>query len=132
MQGLKILFDTKDNISIDPNASLSDFDATIQNALVNIGTRNGTDRIYPDKGTTILTEATSGKIVGFNAANHVSQLAALDTLFFSREYETSETLTVRLGSVAMEPVTYDGSKLKLQVAFTDQANSRTVGTITNL
>lgn len=132
MQGLKIIFTDKDNISIDPNASVSDFDATIQNALVNIGTRNGTDRIYTDKGTTILTEATNGKIVGFNTANHVSQLAALDTLFFSREYETSDVLTTRLSAVSLEPVTYDGNKLKLQVAFTDQANSRTVGITTNL
>lgn len=131
MEGLKINF-IKDDISISTDSKVSGFDATIQNALVNIGTRAGTDRIYPGKGTSILDRAVEGKIVGFNAANHESQLAALDTLFFSREYETSDVNEIKLGSVAMAPLSYDGNKLRIEASFTDLANSRTVGTVTNL
>ena len=131
MEGLKINF-IKDNISIATESKISDFDATVQNALVNIGTRAGTDRIYTDKGTSILDRAVEGKIVGFNAANHESQLASIDTLFFSREYETSDSDAIKLGNVVMAPLTYDGNKLTIEAAFTNLSNSLTVGTVTNL
>jgi hypothetical protein len=118
MEGLKVNF-TKDDISINTGSKVSDFDATVQNALVNIGTREGTDKIFAGKGTRILDRAVEGKIVGFNAANHESQLAAVDTLFFSREYETSASDAIKLGNVAMAPLTYDGNKLTIEAAFTN-------------
>lgn len=131
MRGIKINF--SDGVAvIDPTAHVAGFDATVQNALVNIATRNGTDRIYADKGTSILARAVEGKIVGMNEANHQAQLAALDTLYFSRKHETSADSKIKLGAVAMKPVTYDGDSLKLNVAFTDLAISRTVGTETTL
>ena len=131
MKGIKISFNNGEAL-IDTDNYVENFDATVQNALVNIATRAGTDRIYADKGTSILSRAVAGKIVGMNEANHQSQLAALDTLYFSRKHETSTDSSVKLGAVAMKPVTYDGASLKLNVAFTDLAISRTVGIETTL
>lgn len=53
MEGIKINFLNGD-IYIEPTEKVTGFDTTVQNALVNIGTRQGTDRIYSSKGTAIL------------------------------------------------------------------------------
>jgi hypothetical protein len=131
MEGIKINFLNGD-IFISPDEKVTGFDATIQNALVNIGTRKGTDRTYPSKGTSILKRAVEGKIVGLNVANHESQIAAIDTLFFSREYETSIDSNVKLGKVFMDTLSYDGAKLKLNTAFTNFSETITKGTVTIL
>lgn len=131
MRGLKIDF-VKGAIVINPAAEVTGFDTTVQNALVNVATRQGTDVIYPAKGTVLLKNAVAGKIAGINDANHEAQLASLQTLYFSREYETSVKSTDKLEVMKMAPVSYDGQSLRLTVAFTDAANTRTVGTVTNL
>jgi hypothetical protein len=131
MEGIKVNF-LNGEIYIEPDEKVTAFDATIQNALVNIGTRQGTDRIYPSKGTSILKSAVEGKIVGFNVANHESQLAALDTLFFSREYETSTDLSIRLGKVFMDTLSYEDNKLKINAAFSNFPGTITKGTVTIL
>lgn len=131
MEGLKVNFLNGD-IYIEPEAKVTDFDATVQNALANIGTRRGTDRIYPSKGTNILKSAVEGKIAGLNVANHEAQLAAINTLFFSREYETSTNLSVKLGKVFMDTLSYDGAKLRINSAFTNFSATITKGTVTLL
>jgi hypothetical protein len=131
MEGIKVNF-LNGEIYIEPNEKITGFDATVQNALVNIGTRRGTDKIYPGKGTNILKSAVEGKIVGLNVANHESQIAALNTLFFSREYETSADLNIRLGKVFMDPLSYDGAKLRINSAFTNFPQTITKGTVTIL
>lgn len=131
MEGLKVNFLNGD-IYIEPEAKVTDFDATVQNALANIGTRQGTDRIYPSKGTNILKSAVEGKIAGLNVANHEAQLAAINTLFFSREYETSTNLSVKLGKVFMDTLSYDGAKLRINSAFTNFSETITKGAVTLL
>ena len=131
MEGLKVNF-LNGEIYIEPEAKVTDFDATVQNALANIGTRQGTDRIYPSKGTNILKSAVEGKIAGLNVANHEAQLAAINTLFFSREYETSTNLSVKLGKVFMDTLSYDGAKLRINSAFTNFSETITKGTVTLL
>ncbi len=131
MEGLKINF-SKNNVYLDVGASNTGFACTIQNGLANIATRQGTDNIYADKGTTILKSAVSGKIVGMNDANHEAQSAAISTLFFSREYETSTDDTIKLGAIAIEPISYSGESLLLNTSFTDVAQTVTIGTSTTL
>lgn len=131
MEGLKINF-SKNNVYLDVGASNTGFNCTVQNALANIATRQGTDYIYTDKGTAILQSAVSGKIVGMNDANHEAQAAAIDTLFFSREFETAEDDTLKLGAVFIDPITYSGESLLLNTSFTDVAQTVTVGTSTIL
>lgn len=128
MKGLKIIFE-KGNARIDTAQSVTDFDSTVQNAMVTISTQRGSSRIFPSKGTRILKNSLEGKIYGMTRANHEAQAAGLQTLFFSREYETSGDATVKLGRVYLYPVSYEGNSLKLNAAFTDLAQSRTVGQV---
>jgi hypothetical protein len=131
MEGLKIIFN-KNNVYLDAASSVTGFNCTVQNALANIATRVGTDKIYTEKGTDILLSAVSGKIVGMNDANHEAQAASINSLFFSREYETSSDDAIRLGSVSIEPISYSGESLLLNTSFTDVAQTATVGTTTIL
>ena len=131
MKGLKIDFTSGANV-INTTSTVDGLDATIQNALVNVATRIKSDAVFPNKCTSLLLKALAGKIVGINDAIHESQIAAIDTLFFSRDYDIKEPTTTRLGDIKMEPVTYDGKFLFITAAFTDQAKTRTVGTTTAL
>lgn len=60
-----------------------------QKALVNIVTEQGSDTLYPDRGTTMLRDSIQGKVFSYSGATHVGNFAALDTLFFitGNEYE---------------------------------------------
>jgi len=127
MKGLKINLNSG-NTYIEVDSSVSGLDSTIQNALVNIGTINGSDYIYTDKGTKLLKTGLEGKIVGFSEANHESNMAAIDTLFFSRSQDIGATSTERIGQIKLTPVDYKDNKLSVNASFTDIANTRTVGT----
>ena len=131
MKGLKIIFSKTDS-SIDTENYVEGFDTAVQNALVNIATQAGTDKIYSEKGTSLLKTALEGKIVGFTDSTHEAQIAALDTLFFSRAQDVGLTGGYRLGQVNLQPLEYVNNSLKITAAFTDLNNSRTVGTVTTL
>ncbi len=72
------------------------------------------------------------KSVALIVANHEAQAAAIDTLFFSREYETSADLSIKLGKVFMDTLSYDGTKLRINTAFTNFSETITKGTVTIL
>lgn len=131
MTGLKINM-SNGIVGISTTESVDGFTASIQNAMVNIATRKGTARIYPDQGTSLLSEAVSGKIVGINDANHASQLAALDTLFFVRSGDTYDTEENKVGEIVMQPITYDGNLLRISATFINTPKTRSVGVTTNL
>lgn len=131
MKGLKVNFNS-DGITIDTEASVDGLEATIQNALLNIATRKGTDKVFPNKGTDLLHSAVTGKIVGINDANHVSQFAALDTLFFIRQFDITQPSNTRIGKIFMQPVSYNGHRLLINATFTDIDGTRTVGTSTSI
>lgn len=59
-----------------------DFSATVQNAIVNLGTRLGSDPIYPERGTNLFNDALGGRMVNEAWANHSANFAALRTLAF--------------------------------------------------
>lgn len=53
-----------------------------QKMFVNLATEQGSDPLYPDRGTTLLAGAIGGVIVDTAAAAHLSNFAALDTVVF--------------------------------------------------
>jgi len=61
-----------------------DFDSTVQNAMVNLGTQLGSDSLFPDKGTYILQDAAQGRMINLQWANNMSNFAAMRTLVFSK------------------------------------------------
>lgn len=86
MRALRINFEASGPV-FDFSSPLVDFDTTVQNALVTLGTDAGSDPIFPDRGTALLLSATSGMMVNQVYANHAGNFAALDVLAFIQETE---------------------------------------------
>lgn len=59
----------------------------MQQCGINIGTDAGSDVLYPTAGTSILLDALSGKLFNETLAQHSANFAALDTLYFVRQYD---------------------------------------------
>lgn len=72
---------------------LRDFDCTVQNALVNIGTEIGSDPTYPDRGTNLAKDAAQGRMVNESWANHTANFAALKTLSFLQQTDTDNSVS---------------------------------------
>lgn len=85
-RGIKINFDDFGaQLSLDEE--VSGFDASVQCALVNVGTIAGTDIVYPNKGTNLLTKANKGSLITDTSAQHAANFAALTTEFFYKTLE---------------------------------------------
>jgi hypothetical protein len=67
--------------------TVKNFDATVQNALVNLGTNIGSDPLYPDRGTYIMKDALQGAMINLQGANHSANFAAMHTMVFSKATE---------------------------------------------
>lgn len=61
------------------------FHATVQNALVNLLTEAGSDKVFAERGTNLLRSVAGGAVYNYASACHAANFAAADTLFFSRE-----------------------------------------------
>lgn len=93
-----------------------DFDLVIQNAMVNLGQRLGSSKIFPKKGTDILQEALAGGVIDPGSANRIGGTAAVQTLFFLRENEFPEVEeTIR--DISVLPDVHDNGSLKFQVGL---------------
>ena len=86
MRGIILDF-TQAKPVFDFSAPLIDFDTTVQNAMVNLTTRQGSDQLYADAGTNIQIDAARGQMINTVWANHSSNFAALAVLNFSQKTE---------------------------------------------
>jgi hypothetical protein len=123
---VKITF-SSDGALFDFSRAVEDRDAIIQNSMINIGTLAGSDKVYPDKGTSLFSSAVRGRLVNGNAAAHASNFAAVDTLFFERKY-LDPTCPDLLTKVSLKPATFDGRQLTVNAAFQFD-DGTTVGSI---
>lgn len=82
MRDLKIKFNGSEDTMVSVTESVDGKLLLAQKYLVNAATTNGTDKVFPDRGTTIFASAIGGEIVDTNAAIHVGNFAAIDTLHF--------------------------------------------------
>ena len=85
MQGIQIVFGQYGQPVFETQGTVADFDCTVQNALVCLGTNAGTNTIYPDQGTSLLQTATSGALINTAIAQHACNLAANQVLLFSQQ-----------------------------------------------
>ena len=119
MKGLKLTFAAR-GASLDLSSLVEDFDCVVQNAMVCIATAAGSDAIYPGKGTNLLKQALSGAVVDVRSAGHASNFAAVDTLFFSRSNDYSDS-TEKLAKAELQPVSMSQESLQLTAQFTSTA-----------
>ncbi len=111
------------------SASVSGFQCVVQNALVNIGTRQGTDPVYDTRGTNLQKDAAYGRLIDLNSAQHSSNFAALDTLSFSRDTEGGDPSG--LAQVNLAPAEFSGNGLSLEAKFLS-IDGKSVGITVNI
>lgn len=100
MIGIRLSFDDA-GPRFDFSATVRDFDATVQNALVNVGTDLGSDPVFTDRGTNLKLDGAQGRMATKIWANHSSNFAALRTLSFSQQNDQT-TNVWRLQSFSLQ------------------------------
>jgi len=132
MKSLKITFNESGAI-IELDQTVEALGAEVQNGLVNVATSMGSDKIYPDRGTNLLAEATKGAIIDINSARHSANFAALNTTLFIRNTLPASMTNSndRIIRMKLSTTEFDGLKLNLQAQFTT-ADERTVGIDTDI
>jgi len=110
-----VLIDFSGDKPVFGSAKVEAFQAIVQNAMVNIGTRQGTDPLYTDRGTNLQLDAAAGRLIDLNSAAHSSNFAALDTLAFSRA--TADNDPSGLSQVNLAPAQFSGGSLSLEAKF---------------
>lgn len=111
MRGLSIKFKT-DKTDIELSES-HDFELVIQNMLVNLGQASGSSSMFPTKGTTMLKDSLEGGVIDDASANRIGGNAAVDTIFFLREYEIPGQESLK--ELAVLPEVYENGVLRFQV-----------------
>lgn len=92
---------------------------TAQKVLINLATQQGTDKLYPDKGTNLLKQCIGAVMVNENAAQHISNFAALDTLYFINETDNLEVEDpTGLANVDLKLAGYDATTGQVSFAST--------------
>lgn len=118
LKSLKINF-TKEGASLNFESVVRGFESTKQNAIVNLGTQKGSDKVYPEKGTGLMEAAFKGAISG-NAmeAGHQANFAASDTLFFMATLPDQDENEEGIEKISIEPTGFDGYHLRMKVDIT--------------
>lgn len=128
MKTLKIMF-SKNGASFDLGAPLyGEFECSVQNALVNIATLQGSDYVFPEKGTTIYKSALNGSLVDLNAARHAANFAALDTFLFLRDTDYLDAVE-RIANIELRALSIAQGVLTVETVFTS-STGRVSGTLT--
>jgi len=127
MRGVRIDFN---NGSFDFNAPARDFETAVQNALVNVATDLGSDPLYPDRGTNLLLDGVSGRLINNAWANHSANFAAVQTLVFCQTVDDSAD-THRLQNFLLAQANIVGQKLTLSAQAVAADGQRT-GLITEV
>lgn len=84
MRGILINFGP-DGPKFNFDVVVKDFEATVQNALVNVGTDRGSDGLFSGRGTDLKIDGAQGRMATKIWANHSANFAALRTLSFSQQ-----------------------------------------------
>jgi hypothetical protein len=87
LEGLKVNF-KEEGADIDFGSKTEDIESMTQNALINVGTKQGSDKFSPTKGTDFLDSVKSANVIDVTEAQHICNFVARDTLRFVRKYIT--------------------------------------------
>ena len=86
MRSIRVNFEANGAI-IDFNSEVDGFWPTVQNAVTFLGSKTGTDVIFPKKGTDIHTDAVSGGMITSEIFARALQDVAVKALQFSNRTE---------------------------------------------
>lgn len=129
MRDLRIQFNGETGTRLLLNETVEGKRLLQQKYLINTATTAGSDRIYPNRGTTLLAKAIGGAIINEKEAAHLGNFASLDTLHFCT-YEEHPDIYTQPGYVMqydLEPLSYDNStnilSFKAKFSFTDSTET---------
>ena len=122
MKSLKISFKSSGSRLL-LDETVEAFDAVVQNGLVNIATEKGSDKGDSKRGTNLLKNALQGRVADLLTAQHISNLAALDTLFYLRNSDATNTEEERVEQIKLQPFEYDGMELRINTRFKGTAET---------
>lgn len=115
-KSLTLRFDAGGEMTLITDQQVSGMEAVVQNAMVNLLTDAGTDSLFPARGTELFRTALSGGVFNFRSASHACNFAAVDTLFFSREYEVADAGD-KLAEIVVEPSYLSVNRMEAQLSF---------------
>lgn len=128
MRGIKVNF-SAGGASFDFSKPVKDFDVTVQNALVNVGTALGSDPYFEERGTDLLLDGVQGRMVNAAWANHAANFAALKTLVFIQSQDSASD-PYRLSNFRLQALRFTGQTVELR-AKVFAANGQVRGTVSN-
>lgn len=137
MKDLKVVF-SGDNSYIDLFSTVEDKNLYEQKALINLVTENGSDKLYDNRGTTLLMDSIRGAVYNKAGTVHVCNFAALDTLFFMKDVEYQDVLGAdfTLKDINMDIISYSNTtntlNVSVQFVFNDDTESNVVADIPTL
>lgn len=121
MNGIRLNFGEA-GPEFDFETPVKDFDATVQNALVNTGTDRGSDFVFVERGTDLKIDGAQGRMATQIWANHSAAFAALRTLSFAQQND-HENNTFRLQSYTLRCVALEQDRLVLQVTAVSEGGT---------
>lgn len=87
MRGIRLTFN-ENGPRFNFSVPVRRFESTVQNALVNLGTDLGSDRVFVERGTDLKRDGAHGRMATSVWANHSANFAALRTLAFIQQTDT--------------------------------------------
>lgn len=128
MKTLKINFDSAG--ASFGNSSVTGFSATAQACLVTLGCDKGSDPIFPTRGTNLRKAGASGALIDSNSAQHASNFAAVDVLFFVGK-AGSPSDPDNVSAVKLQAALLSGQALTIKSQFTS-IGGETIGTLATI
>jgi len=106
------------------------FTSTVQNCLVNIGQKENTDIIYPNKGTAIHNNAVSGGLTSPDLLETALYELATETQDFVQDTE-EDFSEEELAALEIELEVWQGDKARVEVTATSSTGT-IVGNISEI
>ena len=122
-KGIALGFNQTGEISIDFSKTVSGFDSTIQNTIVNIATSENTDKIFPEKGTSLKERLIQGGMFRDNA-KHLCNFAMIDAKNFTNETNSDTELITEAFLDCQTNKSGDGLDLKLEATSSEGNTSK--------
>lgn len=129
MNGTRLTFE-EGGPAFDFSGVATGLEATLQNALVNIGTQLGSDPVYPERGTDLVRDGARGRLMTSMWATHSVNFATMQTLSFLQNTDRRNNPT-RLKTLRMQIEDFSAGAIKLRVQGTS-ADGQIRGTLLNI
>lgn len=113
-------------ISMDAKAEGADAD--LQCVVVNVMTRAGSDRAFPERGTSLSERVVRGEVFDSNQATHAANFAALDTRVFLDEFARDD-VEHGISDLKLVPDGVEDRRLRMGIEATGLDGKTISGTI---